>query len=346
MKDNKKVMMVGSAEKSNGGVTTVLKILKASPIWKKYNCYWLGTQIQGNKIRKIYYCLKSYFTALFIINKFDIIHFHTVPDISLLVQLPVYILALLWKKKIILHLHVGNQIEDFKSSKLFHFCIKHSSEVLLLANLWVEKFKNLFPEYNIPCDYLYNAFQPVKAIEYSKHTKTIIFAAHLNANKAYDILLKAFKEIHNKYPDWKLIVMGDGEITKAKNLANQLHIEKKVLFTGYVTGDKKEKYFQEGSIFCLCSYKEGFPMVVMEAWAYGIPVITTPVGGLPEVIKENVNAITFQFGNVQELSEKLEYFIKNPQKRFEISSYSQKFVSQFFSIESISQKLDSIYQNI
>ena len=50
----KNVMMVGSAERSNGGVSTVLKLLKTSFLWNKYNCYWLGTQIQGNKFIKLY----------------------------------------------------------------------------------------------------------------------------------------------------------------------------------------------------------------------------------------------------------------------------------------------------
>ena len=342
----KRVMMVGSAENSNGGVSTVIKSLKNSIIWNRYNCYWLGTQIQKNKLTKLFYAIKSYLIAFCIIWRYDIIHFHTVPDISLIVQLPIYQLARLWKKKIILHLHVGNQIEDYKNSNLFHYCIKHSDQIILLSKSWKDIFDNLFSQYNKKTDYLYNACTTVKAIEYKQHNKTIAYAAHMNTNKAYDILLKAFAQIKDSYPDWKLIMMGDGEVEKAKKMAQELNINDQVIFTGYITGKEKETYFQKASIFCMCSYQEGFPMVVLEAWSYGIPVITTPVGGLPDVIEEGKNAITFNFGDYQELAKKLELLINNYDKRYFMSSYVQDFAETNFSINSISNKLSTIYKNL
>lgn len=340
------IMMVGSAEKSNGGVSTVIKTLKKSPLWKEFNCYWLGTQIQKNKFIKLYYAIKAYIIALGIIWKYDIIHFHTVPNISLVIQLPVFLSAILWRKKIILHLHVGNQIEDHKNNKLFHFCIKHSDLIILLSKSWKEKFDKLFSQYNKRTDYLYNACTTVKAIDYKQHNKTIAYAAHMNTNKAYDLLLKAFAKIKDSYPDWKLIMMGDGEVEKAKKMAQELKINNQVIFTGYITGMEKEKYFQKASIFCMCSYQEGFPMVVLEAWSYGIPVITTPVGGLPEVIEEGKNAITFNFGDYQALSKQLELLINDYDKRHFMSSYVQDFVETNFSINTISYKLSSIYRNL
>lgn len=342
----KNVMMVGSAERSNGGVSTVLKLLKTSFLWNKYNCYWLGTQIQGNKFIKLFYAIKAYIVVFFIIWKYKIIHFHTVPDISLIVQLPVFLLAILWRKKIILHLHVGNQIKDFKDSKLFHFCIKKSDKVLLLSQSWTSQFKQLFPSLNVSVDFLYNPCLSVESLDYSMHKNTIIFAAHLNSNKAYDVLLKGFEIINKKYPEWGLIIMGDGEVDKAKKLAVDLDISQRVTFTGYIEGKEKEKIFKEAGIYCMCSYKEGFPMVVLEAWSYGVPVITTPVGGLPEVLEEQKNSLAFNFGNYIELSQKLDFLISNYQLRTEMSSYSKEYVTKNFSLNIISEKLDSIYKSI
>lgn len=341
-----KVMMVGSAEQSKGGVASVLKIMKKMPIWQQYSCYWLGTQIQGSKTTKLYYAIKAYSIALFKTWKYDIIHFHTVPDISLVVQLPVFLLAICGRKKIILHLHVGNQIDDYKNSRLFHFCIRHSNLILLLSPLWKNRFENLFSSYAVKTDFLYNASLPINAIDYNLRAKTIIYAAHMNANKAYDILLKAFAKISPKYPDWTLVMMGDGEIEKAKNMVEVLGISNQTVFTGYVTGKEKDKYFQEASIFCMCSYQEGLPMVVLEAWEYGIPVVTTPVGGLPDVIEEGKNAVTFSFGNYHELADKLEYLINDLDKRTFMSFYSKGFVHKNFSTDTISNKLNHIYQTI
>lgn len=61
---------------------------------------------------KLWYALKAYFKALFTIWQYDIVHFHTVPDkICLIIQMPVLLLALFDRKKIIMHIHMGNQLE-------------------------------------------------------------------------------------------------------------------------------------------------------------------------------------------------------------------------------------------
>lgn len=341
-----RVMMVGSAEKSKGGVTSVLHILKQCKVWKDYDCYWLGIQIQGNYFLKLLYCIRAYIVAFFSIWKYDIIHFHTVPDISLVVQFPVFLMAMLWRKKIILHLHMGNQIEQEIHNRLFLFCMKHSDLILVLAKLWKDKYRIWFPDNKTPVSFLYNAFQPVDSIDYSLRTKTIIYAAHLNENKAYDVLLKGFKEIVNQYPDWTLIVMGDGEVDKARNLAKELGISSQVEFTGYIVGEQKKRYFQQASIFCLSSYQEGFPMVVLEAWGYGIPIITTPVGGLPDVLEEGKNACVFGFGDYASMGLAMQKLISNVDLRHEMSCYSQNFVAQRFSMKAVNDKLCKLYQKL
>ena len=55
----KRVLMVGSAEKSGGGVATVIKTMKKMPFWQKYSCSWLGTQIQKNYLWKLFFAVKA-----------------------------------------------------------------------------------------------------------------------------------------------------------------------------------------------------------------------------------------------------------------------------------------------
>ena len=59
-----KVLMVGSARESGGGVASVIRLMEQMPVWKKYGCHWLGTQIQRNYLWKIYYALKAYLWAV------------------------------------------------------------------------------------------------------------------------------------------------------------------------------------------------------------------------------------------------------------------------------------------
>ena len=89
---SKRVLVVGSAEKSRGGVAAVIRTMKKMPVWQEYHCYWLGTQIQRNYAWKLWYAVKANIIALFIIWRYDIVHFHSVPDrIDLVIKLPIFL---------------------------------------------------------------------------------------------------------------------------------------------------------------------------------------------------------------------------------------------------------------
>ena len=111
-------------------------------------------------------------------------------------------------------------------------------------------------------------------------------AAFLNDNKHPDLLLKAWKNLKADFPDWHVTIMGNGEVERFQAIAQTMGLNDSVAFTGYITGKQKEDVWNKASIYCMCSRHEGFPMVVLEAWAKGVAVVTTPVGGLPDVIEE------------------------------------------------------------
>ena len=87
-------------------------------------------------------------------------------------------------------------------------------------------------------------------------------------------------------------------------------------------------------------------MVILEAWAYGICVVTTPVGGLPDVLEEGKNALVFGFGDWEALADKLTFLIEQNEKRRELYDNSRRFVYGKFSLASINQDLDRIYHTL
>ena len=342
-----KVLVVGSAEQSAGGVASVIRLMKKMPVWLDYNCYWLGTQIQRNYAWKLWYALKANFLALFIVWRYDIVHFHTVPDkICLVIQMPVFLLALIGKKKIIMHIHMGNQLKNHTRNKMFKWCLRRADLIILLAKKWQALFKDEFADIKTPTTVLYNACEMVTEVPFEEKEKVIIMAALFNDNKAPDLLLKAWLKIHDRYPDWHVYMLGNGEVERFRKMAEDMGLSDSVTFTGYVVGKQRDDYFRKASIYCMCSYEEGFPMVVLEAWAYGICVVTTPVGGLPDVLQDGKNALTFDFGNWVELAEKLSFVLTHTQTRRDIANYSRNFVIRNFSFEKINDKLCLYYSNM
>ena len=269
------------------------------------------------------------------------------PDrICLVIQLPVFLLALLGRKKIIMHIHMGNQLEDHQKNRLFLWCLRRADLIILLAKKWERLFKEWFPDIGVPTTVVYNASTHVEKVDWTKKEKRILMAGYLNDNKALDLLLKAWRNIKDDYLDWRVSILGNGEVERFQKMATEMGLAETVEFLGYITGTKKQMFFESASVFCLCSYQEGFPMVVLEAWEYGIPVVTTPVGGLPDVIEEGKNVLTFGFGDWQGLAAQLCRLMTDEALRREMADYAYECVEEKFASSVLNDKWKQVYEDI
>lgn len=174
----------------------------------------------------------------------------------------------------------------------------------------------------------------------------ILYAGTVTERKGYADLIRGFAKIAKSFPDWEVVFAGNGEIEQGMKLAKKFGIENQTEFAGWVTGKEKDVLFRHASIFCLPSYAEGFPMAVLDAWAYGLPVITTPVGGIPDVAVDGKNMLLFNPGDTDKLAENLEKLISDESLRGKISKASIEFANGQFNINSINKKLGKIYDSL
>ena len=114
---------------------------------------------------------------------------------------------------------------------------------------------------------------------------------------------------------------------------------------GFVFGEEKAAYYRKAGIFCLCSHYEGFPMVVLEAWAYGVPVVTTPVGALPDMVEEGKNGFLYDIDDVDALANQLDLLMANENMRSQMSQYSIKYAKRF-SPQAINKQFETLYEDI
>lgn len=87
-------------------------------------------------------------------------------------------------------------------------------------------------------------------------------------------------------------------------------------------------------------------MVVLEAWARGIAVVTTPVGGLPDVIEEGKNCLTFPFDNVDSLTMQLCKLMESPKLRREMAEYSKIFGERVFAPVKVNEGIEKLYEEV
>lgn len=347
---NPKVLIVATSRKTRGGITSVIKAHESGEQWKKYSCKWIETHRDGNRAVKIFYGLFGFVQFILCMPFFHIFHFHVSFQGSLTRKYYLNKLALLFGKKTIVHFHppTPDVLFDKRNAERYKNLFGSASKVLVLSNEWKKLlnsqlgvFENVEVLFN-PCPQVEGIFKDSE----KNNNRYILFAGTLIERKGYKSLIEAFACIAKLFPEWKLILAGNGEIDIAKDLIKKNYLESQVILKGWQTKEEMKVLYKNASIFCLASSGEGFPMVVLEAWAYGVPVVTTLVGGLPDVVIDGVNALTFNYGDSKKLSTQLNRLMSNPELREIISSESLILSKEYFSIDKINKQLGEIYNNI
>lgn len=339
-----RVIQVAPSRHNRGGISSILKRWEAAEFWDKYKIVWIETQDNRGVFFKCYYLLRSYSQAVYWIPRSDIAHFHTIPGRSILVQMPIFLLALLFKKKIVVQLHVGNQLMDHIDDVVFKWVLHKANKIVVLAYVWRDLLLDSFKLSEEKVAVVYNAAPDVKEIDYKD--SYVLFMAYLKKNKGYDVIIKAFSQIAKEYPDWKLVIAGAGEIEKAKALVKQCGAYDSIVIKGWVDGEERENLLRHAGVYCMASFQEGFPMTVLEAWSYGIPLVTTPVGGLPDVIKHEENAMVFDFGDVSGLEKCLTRLFSSKKLRESLSEASIELAKDKFSMRQIVMVINNMYDRL
>jgi glycosyltransferase involved in cell wall biosynthesis len=134
----------------------------------------------------------------------------------------------------------------------------------------------------------------------------------LNAVKRQDLLIRAFARVKQAVPDAHLLIVGDGAaMGELRELTATLSLNDAVHFAGYQP--KPQPYLRAMDVFALTSRIEGMPLSVLEAFAAGVPVVASRVGGVPEVVDSGNNGFVFEYGDETALVGRLLELLNGPE---------------------------------
>lgn len=347
-KQKVKVLVIATSRKTRGGITSVVKAYENSALWNDFHCKWIETHRDGGVFTKLSYLVKGFLSFLANVPYYDIVHIHTSEPPSALRKVMFMAVSKLLGKKVIVHFHSFSVDTTIKSKYkwVYRYLFGKADCMLVLSKYWQDEICKTFEFGRDKVKVLYNpCTTEVSKKDYAKK-KGILYAGTVNARKGYADMINAFANVADKHRDWSIVFAGNGEIEEGKALATRLGIDKQTVFLGWVRGDDKDKAFKEASVFCLPSYAEGFPMGVLDAWAYGLPVVTTPVGGIPDIAKDGNNCLLFNPGDINKLAEQMDKLITSEKLRTDIAKESSKLAKEIFSIEEVTSRLEDIYMTI
>ena len=183
--------------------------------------------------------------------------------------------------------------------------------------------------------------------KYSIPTDSVIllYMARFTVDKGAVLMADAFAKIVNNtiFNTYLLMIGPDEENLTAYINKTLSSYSRNYSILSYT--DIPEKFFQAADIFCLPSYREGFPMVLLNSAACGLPVVASRIYGSSDAVIENETALMFESGNVNDFSEKLVYLVANENLRKDFSTKSREFAVSKFSEDFVNSKLMDLYLN-
>lgn len=167
--------------------------------------------------------------------------------------------------------------------------------------------------------------------------------ARMARGKGHEYFLQAAVELSRRYPHACFLLVGDGEEReRIRALAEELGLKEKVVFLGQ--RDDVPEVLRVMDVLVHPSLWEGLPRVVPEALAAGVPVVATPVDGVPEVIRDGENGLFVPPGDAAAIVEKVAFLLENPEHAMAMASRGRRFVLRNWDAGKMVQDIERVYQ--
>ena len=175
----------------------------------------------------------------------------------------------------------------------------------------------------------------------------ILYVGRLVEIKGIIYLIKAFEIIVKKYPDLKLILIGSGPEKENLQIYIKEHNVKNISLIDTVPHKKLNRYYQESFITILPSIGyENCPLSILESFSCGTPVVASNIGGIPELVKNNITGILFKPGDYVDLASKIEYLLSNQSLLKKMKINCLDTIKSYYSKVSHYKSLMTIYKSV
>lgn len=206
--------------------------------------------------------------------------------------------------------------------------------------------------YNIPCGVDLGIYEEATKTKYFNNRKNCLAIGRFVDKKAPYLSILAFKEVRDSIPDAKLIFYGNGDLFETcKGLIKALNLENSIELRGYCKHSDLPSIMEEADIFIqhsvTTSYgdSEGSPVILIEAGAAGLPVVSTKHAGINEIVKNGETGILVDEYNIKAMAESIIKLLNSPELRLEFGTEARKHISEYYSMDKNIAKLYNLMQN-
>jgi glycosyltransferase involved in cell wall biosynthesis len=322
-----------------------------SPLVASCDVHFIATTADGTVSKKILTAatalVKLWFNLSF--RPVDIVHIHSASRASFYRKSAFLWIASWFRKPIVFHLH-GAAFKEFYGTETSEFgrlfirkTMRRATRTIALSETWKQYLIRELQLLPGSIEVVHNPIPHVVngSVQPNPDAPVVLFMGRIGVRKgAYD-LAEAASIVHSEMPQVRFRMCGDGEVEQLKKYVDRLGISNNVELPGWISD--KNMYYGGSDIYVLPSYAEGLPMSVIEAMAHGLPVVTTRVGGLPDIMVHGENGFLVEPGDITRLAEAIVTLAKDPELRVEMGAKNRNLALENFGREKIADRVLQLY---
>lgn len=319
-----------------GGIASVVTIYDENIESLRY-LVTVGSR-DANKFKKSYYFIVSLikFLSLMLFDKrIKIVHIQGSHGVSYnRKKLFVYV-AKFFNKKVIWHMHASQFVPFYNNNKDKKEIVKMlnmSDTLIVLSQYYYDFYKTIgVDEKKIVILNNIVSHPNLNKMEHKDGRIHFLFLGEISDRKGIFDLLQVIVDNREYFSRTIAIKLGgNGEVDRVNSFIKSYKLENIVTFEGWVCSQKKIDLLNWADVYILPSYNEGLPISILEALSYACPVISTPVGGIKEVVHKGLNGVIVEPGNLQQIRDALKYYVEHPDRIENEGRESCRIVEPFY----------------
>ncbi len=355
--NKKKLCMIVQNPMVKGGIAAVISGYYNSRLESDYDITYIESYRDGSKFQKLFKALSAYkaFRKLLKTNPPDLVHVHSSFGPSFFRKYPIINMAYKHGIPVVNHIH-GSALDELYTNapkwkrRMVESSYNKCTRIIVLSEEWKKKISAIVPAEKIEVVSNYCKLYEDTVSEKSKNLrfnkKQVLYLGRFDNLKGVidipDIATIAKKTI----PEITFILAGSGDTEPVIEKIKDLGLEDTVILPGWIRGEEKEKLLLESAIFLLPSHMEAMPMSILEAMGYALPIVSTEVGGIPQVVQKDYNGRLLKPTDSKSMAEAIIGYLTDRDSWESASNASFEIAKQKYSFEAHVEKLESIYESI
>lgn len=346
----RKIIVVSLSRERRGGVATVLSTLTTAGFFDEQTVYHSSCG-DGSKWDKLFSALRQWVRFVLFLRheRPALAHIHFSSDMSFWRKVPYILACRIWKTKLLLHIHPSHFWEYWHKQlpwirRWIHAILRQADAIAFANPAMIDRYQSLLPE--LPLLFLPNPID-VQRYPFSgaiRKEQVLFLGALLKGKGVYDIL-RAVPLLTATHPLLTFVLCGDHEVDKVRQTVHRQHLDRLVEIRSWVGYEEKLALLQKSAVLILPSYSEGFPMVVLEAMATGVPVIATPVGGLPALLQDGEHLLFTEPGNPAMLARQIDRVLSDPALQERLRRKGIEYV-QHHDVKAVMERTRKAYHTV